>query len=396
MSTLRRYRILISGWYGFGNLGDEAILKSISREIEEQISGVDLRVLSFDPAFTEKYHGIKAAPQLPSGVKQFISYFFSGKLFKTLNAFVSTDIVLIGGGGFLSDWQPEAPWKWLRQALLARMLRKKIIIYGIGAGPFTRTTGKWITKTILNNFVNAITVRDRQSAEWLKDVGVKEGLITITADPALNYPVISKAKDRDYSVPKKIGISVAPIFHLNRFWPGKKYKYERYRNALTDIVKGLIREGFEPIFIPMHEHSDVAFAEDILLNMTEKIEIKKLPAEIDRAVAMLGDVDILISMRHHSAILGVLQGIPVAAIIYSSKVAEFVDFVGLRKFAEEVGDGSNWQESDINSERMLANIKNIAKNYANIKKELSKNVSALKKMEKGNLKVLRQVIGYKP
>ena len=43
---------------------------------------------------------------------------------------------------------------------------------------------------------------------------------------------------------------------------------------------------------------------------------------------------------------------------------------------------------------MLANIKIIAKDYSNIKKELSKKISALKKLEKSNIKILKDVIGY--
>ena len=50
------YNILISGYYGFDNIGDESILRTLVTSLRERIPDCSLTVLSHDPAATrEKY-----------------------------------------------------------------------------------------------------------------------------------------------------------------------------------------------------------------------------------------------------------------------------------------------------------------------------------------------------
>lgn len=60
-------RYLVSGYYGEGNAGDEAILAGIIQEVARRDAGAEFVVLSFDPADTERRHGggrvpLKAIP----------------------------------------------------------------------------------------------------------------------------------------------------------------------------------------------------------------------------------------------------------------------------------------------------------------------------------------------
>ena len=51
-------RVLLSGYYGFGNLGDEALLSGLSGALQRR--GVSVTVLSADPAATRASHGVSA------------------------------------------------------------------------------------------------------------------------------------------------------------------------------------------------------------------------------------------------------------------------------------------------------------------------------------------------
>ena len=53
-------RILISGYYGFGNTGDEAILAAICRDLRAVQPGVKLTVLSGDPGATRSMHRVSS------------------------------------------------------------------------------------------------------------------------------------------------------------------------------------------------------------------------------------------------------------------------------------------------------------------------------------------------
>ena len=56
----KRRGVVICGAYGLGNVGDEAILKAILREVREFAPGEPITVLSRDSAQTAARHGIQA------------------------------------------------------------------------------------------------------------------------------------------------------------------------------------------------------------------------------------------------------------------------------------------------------------------------------------------------
>jgi polysaccharide pyruvyl transferase WcaK-like protein len=58
-------RIAISGYFGFGNAGDEAVLSRHPRELRRRMPNADPVVLSGDPAITEALHDVEAAPRWP-------------------------------------------------------------------------------------------------------------------------------------------------------------------------------------------------------------------------------------------------------------------------------------------------------------------------------------------
>jgi len=82
-------KIVISGYYGFGNAGDEAILEAMVRDLRALAPGARLVVLSADPAATAARCGVEAVPRmhLPS----------------VLGALRGADLFISGGGSLLQD-----------------------------------------------------------------------------------------------------------------------------------------------------------------------------------------------------------------------------------------------------------------------------------------------------
>lgn len=384
-------RFLISGWYGFGNLGDEVILSGIAASIEQVIPDAKITCLSFKPSFTKSYQGIDAVWQLPAGIRGWVGSLVRLRLFSTLAAFIRCDLLILGGGGFLSDWQPEAPWIWLRQALLARLLGKRVMLYGIGAGPFTRPFGKWLTSRIINTCVHAVTVRDEESRDELLKAGVLPELITVTADPALAFPLSRSSRKLGNQI--RVGFCLAPIFHLEELWPGKKEKYIRFIQEITQAVDELGKQGFCISFIPMQESVDMLVAKNIQDGLSFHLEVTTLPNRIDEAAGLLGQIDILVAMRLHAGVLGAIQGTPVVGIIYHHKVNEFVKAIGLEDLASELGDGGNWRDADIDSSRIVAAIHHVVANYDGIQARLRENISILRDRQNENTNVLIRVLG---
>ena len=51
--------ILISGYYGFDNIGDESILRTLVSSLREHIPDCSLTVLSHNPASTREKYGVE-------------------------------------------------------------------------------------------------------------------------------------------------------------------------------------------------------------------------------------------------------------------------------------------------------------------------------------------------
>ena len=391
---LLKNKILISGWYGFGNLGDEVILTAIASRLSSNIPNAAITCLSFNPEFTKRYQGINAVWQLPAGLRAWIKSLLTLRLFATLKALLNCDLLILGGGGFLSDWQPEAPWIWLRQALIAKLFGKRVMLYGIGAGPFLSKKGKRITSFIINHCICAVTVRDESSFNQLIQCGVRTSLIKITADPAIAFPIQSIKKEAIVP-PLRVGFCIAPIFHSDIFWPGMRDKYDRYINELRAAISILTAQGFKISFIPMQQDADISALTDIQQDLDLKIDVLPSSGNMQQDVSSLSKVDILVAMRLHAAILGSLQGVPVVGIIYHHKVHDFLERIGLKRFASELGDGNNWRVSDIEKNQLVASVNEIARNYPQIQSDLSISIRSLQHQEFENIQTVMNILGGK-
>ncbi len=82
-------RVLLSGYYGFGNLGDEALLEVIVDRMRRRFPSAQLEVLSATPQMTAANHRVESTPRWD---------------WRAIRAAIArADVVLSGGGGLLQD-----------------------------------------------------------------------------------------------------------------------------------------------------------------------------------------------------------------------------------------------------------------------------------------------------
>ncbi|MBI2251455.1 MAG: polysaccharide pyruvyl transferase family protein, partial [Armatimonadetes bacterium] len=172
--------VVISGYYGYENIGDEAILKAILESISEEISNLKFIVLSNNPLITSQTFNVKAVHR----------YNFP----QIIKAILKSSVFISGGGGLIQDITSfKSLQYYLGLILLAKILRKPVIIYAQGIGPLLHRKSKIFTKFICN-LVDLITVRDYASKEELKKLGIKKEIL-VAADPALTLENKRKNKN---------------------------------------------------------------------------------------------------------------------------------------------------------------------------------------------------------
>jgi polysaccharide pyruvyl transferase WcaK-like protein len=391
------YKIVISGWYGEKNLGDEIILQSMIETIKADIPNADISVLSFNPNYTKDYQTVNAVNHFPYTLKNLIGRVLRNDLFSIIEAYLTVkkaDLIIIGGGGFLSDWNPKAIKPWLKQIYFFKcILKKKVMLYAIGAGPFLSLKYQKKTKKALD-MVDSITVRDEESRTQLKKCGVHN--VKVTADPAVSLIDRSTKLSYENGV-RTIGLSIAPLF-INSLWKNSNEKYNKYLQAFVDfinLVNKTYKDRLNLVFIPMQDEYDRTFNLEIInqINYRNNVSIIMDGETIDEKLVHLKGCDLIVGMRLHSIIISSTYGIPSLGVVYHHKVHEYLGRIGLKGLYVEVGDGGNWKDVDIDPEDMYEKFVTLYENINYYKEEVENSMHKMREINKTNIKEVKRLLG---
>lgn len=351
---MKEKRILIYGWFGHENLGDELILKSIIQLIKEIDESFIIDVMAPKTNNIKKYHPEVnlVSTYIDTRIKSILRLIKYNPI-NVIRNVIRADFLVIGSGGALSDWNPTSTKTlFFLIKLFKKVLKKPVIMLGVGAGPIERRESKVYFENILK-YVDQISLRDKESYDLLKEIGLKN--IVLTNDVVFDlHPLYLN----QYSpkIPKyNIGIVIAPLI-LN-----SNNKIERYKNSIIEYIKKCKKAGYNITLIPFQYEYDIEFLKDISSCTDTEIfeEGKKNTWGI---IDEINKQDIIIGMRFHSVILSLMLNKPVLPIIYHNKVYSVAKEFEILNLSQEVGDGSNWLNKDINSEKLFNDTKYIFEN----------------------------------
>ena len=158
--------VLISGYYGFNNTGDEAMIETMSNILAKRNYG--LIVLSSNPERTKELYNVQSYNRY--------------KLSEIIKAIKKADIVVSGGGTLFQDvTSKKSIWYYLGIVKLAQILHKKVCVAYQGMGPIDTKMYRRMTKNILNKkSVKYVALRDNYAIEFAKNIGVKEEKISFS------------------------------------------------------------------------------------------------------------------------------------------------------------------------------------------------------------------------
>lgn len=330
-------KIVISGWYGPGNIGDEAILQALIEEFKNKYKYVDITVLSFNPKYNKKIHQINTVYQIPSSIKRWIWSIITLNFFKTFKALKKCDVFIMGGGGFLSDWpNKDVPKQWLKQFKIIKFLgkKKKTYIYKMGVGPFVKKYNEKLVKKYVDNYVDEIIVREKYSYKELKRIGINKN-INIEIDPVATMDS-EKYITKDVTDDKIIGIIYTKYFNDD------KEKWEKLFHLYKKQISIILKKGFKVRLLFFQPSFEMDLAERFKKIFSDKVEMLFLK-DFKEAFNELQKCKGIISFRLHGNIMAYNLNKPFLPIIYHYKTAGFLDLINYDKEVIEVGDGFNWK-----------------------------------------------------
>lgn len=328
-------RIALSGYYGFGNAGDEAVLAATIAGLRERLPDCEPVVFSNDPEATTAAHEIEAAPRWPLG-----------SVTTTLR---ECDLLLSGGGTLLQDATSlRSLMYYVGVTRAARKAGTPYAIFAQGIGPLRSWTGRRLASRCLRG-ASAITVRDADSAKFAVSLGVPGISVQTAADPAL---LLRPARtERTDEMLARVADGSPLVGLVVRRWSGGDQAVE----ALAEVGR-MARErwGATVVIIPFQHPDDLGASEGIaeaLPGATLLLE-QLTPVEL---MEIIGHLDLLVAMRLHALIFAAATQVPAVGVSYDPKVASFCRSAGQSSVPadvpESLGDevARAWSERDARS-----------------------------------------------
>lgn len=300
-------KLLFSGYYGFDNSGDDAILEAILKDVRHN-EKFDITVLSNNPKKTRAHYQVKA-----------VDRFHLKRVFRAIK---NCDILISGGGSLLQDvTSTRSLYYYLGLIFLAKLKKKKVYLLANGIGPIKSSFNRWVTARILNK-VDVITLRDQMSYDFVKNIGVTKPKLQITADPVYRLkPLEGPARENLF-------------FHLG-INPEKKYiglalrdwsEPEDLKEKFQSLLKELVDRGHQLLLLPLFYPQDAQYFKELMAGLEDLSQVTLVDEKI-AVDEMLACVDILsafIPMRLHGLIYGVSRTVPMVPISYDPKVEGLV------------------------------------------------------------------------
>jgi polysaccharide pyruvyl transferase CsaB len=307
-------RILISGYYGFNNIGDESILTSVVENLRAHLSDIQITVLSRSPETTAERYAVtsvdrKSAPGVVSAVRR-------------------CDLLISGGGSLLQDaTSKRSILYYLAIMWLGYLFRKKVFIYSQGIGPITSGLNRRLTSWTLRR-ASGIVVRDGASAELLEEIGVPPERVTVTADPVLRIGRAELSVGRAILEREGFAFTGGTVV-------GMAIREPKPDSEFTDELCGAIERlcgeyGARVLLIPFHYSEDLPVIEEIERRLAGKVCAVKHKYLTGEMLSIIGNMDVLVGVRLHSLIYAAVMGVPMIAISYDPKVNSFMHSLELR------------------------------------------------------------------
>lgn len=314
-------RIVISGYYGFANAGDEAVLCGILNSFKLLDMDAEICVLSSNPEYTKSMHpGISA-------VNNF-------NIFEVIKAIKQSDILISGGGSLFQDVTSKRSFFYYLFILkLAQFLGKKTVIYAQGIGPLL---SKFNKKSLAKAFNKCciITVRDEQSKDLLKDIGVKK-TVTVCTDPAFLVETNFEAAS---NMLEKLGLEKDKFIAVSlRSW---KDTDEWLKEASNAIKVASEKFGLPIVAVPFMKDDVTA------CKLIDGAQLFEYTSDFKTLKSIICSARLVVGMRLHSLIFAASESVPFVSFSYDPKVDSFAKSMQIESRVK-VGETSSLEISKI-------------------------------------------------
>lgn len=305
--------ILISGYYGFKNSGDDALLMAIVNDLKRYKESPNIVVLSANPKETMRSYRVKSISRL--------------NIFSILKHMKRAGMLISGGGTLIQDATSTQSLIYYLMVINAAIKRGvKVMLYSNGIGPLNNSSNIKRARKVLDR-TDLITLRDPAALKTLKEIGVNSPKMVVTADPVFGMDIADsqygKKLLRQFGVPSNakhvMGVSVRRTRDTD----------QSFEHAIAKICDYAAEKyGCYPVFIPMQTNKDEGISRSVMSKMKSKASIVDIRLGVYDMISAVASMDLCIGMRLHSLIYATSGQVPLIGLAYDPKIKSFMDYAG--------------------------------------------------------------------
>ncbi|MBQ3591990.1 MAG: polysaccharide pyruvyl transferase CsaB [Clostridia bacterium] len=302
--------VILSGYYGFGNMGDESLLSVISSSLAEACPGVKITALTRFPKKDAYRTGLRCVNRM--------------HLFSVWREMGRSRLFLSGGGSLLQDATSGKSLQYYTLLLsLAKKRGMQTMVYANGIGPILRAKNR----TLAGETVSAcdkVSVRDPDSLEELVSMGVDRAKIRLSADPA--FLLTPPAKEERIKILRRLGLADLEegryvVLSLRRLGRGREHEGDIRLAKETGRLCDMLQEkyGLQAVLVPMQPQNDAAICAMAAEHASSAVRIVH-PVSAEDMLAVTTGAKMAVGMRLHCLIYAAAAGVPVVGLSYDPKI----------------------------------------------------------------------------
>ena len=317
------YKILLSGYFGFDNVGDEAILNAMVKGIRKEMPDAELVAMSANPELTARKNGIRAIDRM--------------SIISIMKEMKDMDLFISGGGSLFQDvTSRRSILYYLGVVYLAKVIfKKKVMIYSQGIGPVTDPKNRERMAKLFRK-LDIINVRDNQSKLELNAMGVTEN-ITVTTDTVFSLEKPDHMAGAEILANCGVNTRKLTLGVSVRSW---KECTPRITEEIVKTIEAFKDRDMNVVMLPFHFPHDLELSEKIheqvRVSESDPIRIytlKNLMGE-EEFLSVMSNMDIMLSMRLHGLIFATVCNAWPIGISYDPKIQSLLEEMGRERAME--------------------------------------------------------------
>ncbi len=291
-------RVLLSGYYGYGNGGDEALLVTLLQMLPPPVAPV---VLSAQPEVTQRLYGVSACDRWRWG--------------QVLSEMRRSQGFIWGGGSLIQDSTSlGSPLYYLGLMSLAQALGRETLAWAQGVGPLRRQWVRWLAGQVFRRCTQ-VTVRDAPAAQQLQAWGRS---VLLAPDP------VWALQDQPYpplgNLPApRLAVVLRPHRYLTSAW------LDVITKALQQLQQAT---GVWVVLLPFQPATDGALAAELQTVLGERVSIIR-PDHPAQLKGVFRGMELVVTMRYHGLVMGAAAGCRCFSLSYDPKVSQLQQELGM-------------------------------------------------------------------